>query len=45
MKTFETEKHNIPKGATHYWNEAYDGNKIVSDMYDNFGFRFKLEEK
>ncbi|AUR99234.1 coil containing protein [Vibrio phage 1.263.B._10N.286.51.B1] len=26
------------------FNEAYDGNKIVSDMYDNFGFRFKLEE-
>ena len=25
-------------------NEAYDGNKIVSDMYDNFGFRFKLVE-
>ncbi|AUR94939.1 hypothetical protein NVP1199A_73 [Vibrio phage 1.199.A._10N.286.55.C10] len=25
-------------------NEAYDGNKIVSDMYDNFGFRFKLME-
>ena len=22
MKTFETEKHNIPKGATHYWNES-----------------------
>ncbi|CAH9016355.1 putative coil containing protein [Vibrio phage 466E53-1] len=27
------------------FNEAYDGNKIVSDMYDNFGFRFKLMEK
>ncbi|CAH9016878.1 putative coil containing protein [Vibrio phage 120E34-1] len=27
------------------FNEAYDGNKIVSDMYDNFGFRFKLVEK
>lgn len=26
------------------FNEAYDGNKIVSDMYDNFGFRFKLVE-
>ncbi|AUR87997.1 hypothetical protein NVP1106O_74 [Vibrio phage 1.106.O._10N.286.51.F7] len=26
------------------FNEAYDGNKIVSDMYDNFGFRFKLME-
>ncbi len=22
MKTFETEKHNIPGGATHYWNET-----------------------
>ena len=27
------------------FNEAYDGNKIASDMYGNFGFRFKLEEK
>lgn len=25
MKTFETEKHNIPKGATHYWNESCSG--------------------
>ena len=25
MKTFETEKHNIPKGATHYWNESCKG--------------------
>ncbi|AUS00814.1 hypothetical protein NVP1278O_79 [Vibrio phage 1.278.O._10N.286.54.E8] len=25
MKTFETEKNNIPKGATHYWNESCRG--------------------
>ncbi|CAH9015394.1 conserved hypothetical protein [Vibrio phage 142E35-1] len=25
MKTFETEKHNIPEGATHYWNETSSG--------------------
>lgn len=24
MKTFETEKHNIPEGATHYANETDD---------------------
>ncbi|QZI90984.1 hypothetical protein MYOV024v1_p0059 [Vibrio phage PS34B.2] len=27
------------------FNEACDGNKILSDMYGNFGFRFKLMEK
>ena len=25
MKTFETEKNSIPKGATHYWNESRKG--------------------
>lgn len=24
MKTFETEKHNIPEGATHYWDETLE---------------------
>lgn len=39
MKTFETEKHNIPDGATHYLDETYDNFFYWGMRYDG---RFKL---
>lgn len=44
MKTFETEKHNIPEGATHYFNEDHF-NYFTWVAVDSFGNCWGLIEK